>query len=76
LEKVTWNESENTTFHSSHSGTVCGAYGTLVDRNDDGKNETGLGSGETGLIDLTAQRFTLKQLTPWGRFPLEKLIVA
>jgi hypothetical protein len=71
-----WNGFENTTFHSRHSAIFCGACRTLVDQNDGGKNETGLGSGETGLADIAAQRFTLKELTPCGRVPLEKLIIA
>ena len=55
LEKVIWNEWKNTAFHSRHSATVSGAYGTLVDQSDDGNKETGLGSGETGLADLIAR---------------------
>jgi hypothetical protein len=62
LEKVIWNEWKNTTLHSRHSATVSGAYGTLVDQNDDGNKETGLGSGETGLTLLIAQSHGLNSL--------------
>jgi hypothetical protein len=55
-KKVIWNELKNTAFHIRHSATVSGAYETLVDQNDGGSKETGLGSGEAGFADVTAQR--------------------